>query len=180
MSSKIKKFKSIAISGPIGSGKSTLARKLADKLGWPLESSGTFFRKWHSEHNVPLAQSSKIPEELDKKIDFGYQKQMKERKGVIFESHLAGWLAKDMPGVLKVLCIGEEGVRMERASRRDGLSVEEASKEAQERSTSHQEKFKRLYEIDDRFDPKYFDLVVDTSKLDPEETLEKVLEKLEE
>lgn len=174
----IVKYKNIAISGAIGTGKSTLARNLAQKLGWPLLSSGTFFRKWHEEHGVPLSESEKIPAELDREIDFGYQKKMQNEEHIIFESHLAGWLGKDLPMVFKILCTADDKVRMERAAKRDNLTIKEAIDEAKQRSKAHQEKFKRLYGIDDQFDPEYFDLIVDTTKMTPDQVLQEVLDKI--
>ena len=172
------KFKNIAISGDIGTGKSTLARSLAGKLGWEYVHTGTFFRKWHEEHGVPLEESEKIPPELDRQIDMDYQKKMETDDHTIFESQLAGWLAKDFADVLKVLCVTDEEVRMQRAANRDGSSVEEAKNHADIRSKSLDEKFKNLYGVENRFDPNYFDLVVDTTSNSPEEVLAMVMEKL--
>ncbi len=172
------RYKNIAISGPIGSGKSTLARSLEEKLGWKLLHAGEFFRKWHEENHVPLEESEKVPEDLDKQIDLGYQKKMEEEEHMIFESHLAGWLARDIPEVLKVLCTADLQTRMNRAAAREGVSPEEALKEADQRSEAHREKFERLYGVKDRFNPEYFDLVIDSGKLSPQEALEEVLKKL--
>lgn len=171
-------FKNVAISGDIGTGKSTLVRRLAEKLGWKYLHTGEFFRKWHKEHNVPLEASEKIPEELDKEIDMGYQEKMRTEENTIFESHLAGWLAHDVPGVFKVLCTTQYEVAMERAAKRDGVSIEEAKVKAKERADSLKEKFRRLYGVEDRFDPKYFDLIIDTTNVTPDQVLEMVLEKL--
>lgn len=175
-----KKYKNIAISGPIGSGKSTLAKGVAEKLGWKLQSTGEFFRRWHKEKGIPVRESDRVPEQLDKEIDMGYQEKMKNEEGVVFESHLAGWLAKDLQETFKVLCTADLQTRVNRVAARDGASPEEALKDIDQRAEAHREKFERLYGVKDRFNPAYFDLVVDTGKLNPQEALDKVLNKLED
>lgn len=180
METKDLKYKNIVISGGIGTGKSTLARNLAKRLGWKVLSTGEYFRKWHEENGISLNESGKVPEGVDKKIDFGYQRMMRENNGIVFESHLGGWLASDIPTVFKVLCTAGLQVRMERVAARDGLNMEEAIKNADKRAEAHREKFERLYGVKDRFNPKYFNVSVDTTSLTPEEVLEQVLEKLVE
>lgn len=172
------KYLNIAISGEIGTGKSTLSRNLVKNLGWKYVNLGDFFRKWHEDNNIPLENTTKIPPELDKKIDFGFQDQMAEDSDTVFEARLAGWLAKDLPKVLKVLVVCDFNIAMERAAKREHAPFEEVIKLNQIRSNGHKEKFKKLYGVDDFLDPKYFDLVVDTSHITPEAALEEVLKKL--
>lgn len=172
------RYKNIVISGEIGTGKTTLAYNLARELGWEALSGGQFIRKWHEEHSLPLNDTMKIPEEVDREMDMSFKKRMKEDKGVIFESHLAGWLAKDFPETLKVLCIADFEVMMERVAERQGVSVEEARQEYSKRPMDLYKKFKRLYGVENNFDRRYFDLIIDTTNLTKEEVVEKVLEKL--
>lgn len=169
------RFKNIAISGDIGTGKSTLAKLLAEELGWKVVSTGDFFRQWHQENNIPVEETEKVPEEVDMKIDYGYQEMMGKENGIIFESRLGGWLAKDMPEVLKILCICEFEEAMKRVGTRDGETKDEAKIKARERSTKLVAKFKKLYDIDNFLDPKYFDVVVDSTDWTPKEVLEYVL-----
>ncbi|OGE14472.1 hypothetical protein A3F00_00550 [Candidatus Daviesbacteria bacterium RIFCSPHIGHO2_12_FULL_37_11] len=171
-------FKNIAISGDTGTGKTTLAKKLAKKLGWQHLSTGEYFRKWHGEHGIPLEKTGEIPEEVDKEIDFGYQTKMQDEEHIIFESRLSGWLSKNFPFVFRIICITDFEVAMERVSKRDRISIEEAKEKSQERSKALQEKFENLYGVKNFLDPEYFNLVVDTTNMDPLETLEFVLDAL--
>ena len=171
-------YKNIAISGDIGTGKTTLARALGEKLGWQHLSAGEYFRKWHEEHGIPLEHTGKVPPEVDKAIDFGFQEQMQTKKHIIFESRLAGWLSRDFPGVYRILCVTDFEVAMERVAKRDRISVEEAKEKSQERSKALEEKFYNLYGTNDFLDPKYFNLVVDTTNISPSETLDFVLKAL--
>ena len=170
-------YKNIVISGGIGTGKSTLARNLAKELGWEVISSGEWFRRWHKEHTIPLDQPDLVPKDIDEQLDFGLQKKMREDERIVFESHLGGWLAKDIATTFKVLCIAEWETMIARAAKRDGKSYEDEELFAKKRGVSVAEKFERLYGVKDTFDPDFFDLVVDTTTMTPAEVLSMVLEK---
>jgi len=170
-----KKYKNVVISGGIGTGKSTLARNLSKKLGWKMISSGEYIRQWHADNNIPLDQPDLIPKDIDHQLDYGLQEKMRTEEGVVFESHLGGWLAKDIDTTFKVLCTAEWDTMIDRASKRDGKSFLEEERYAKKRGDTLYAKFKKLYEVEDGFDLEYFDLVVDTTTLTPEEVLKKVL-----
>jgi cytidylate kinase len=55
----------------------------------------------------------------------------------------------------------------------------EAKKNAKLRAEALTRKFKKLYGVKNHLDPKYFDLVIDTTNKTPEQVLEIVLAKLE-
>lgn len=172
------KYKNIAISGDIGTGKTTLAKKLAEKLGWKHTNAGDYFRKWHQENNIPLNETEKIPPEKDKEMDYGFQDLMKNETSTIFESRLAGYLSKDFDDVFKILCIAEPEVAIKRAGVRDEVSLDEARENVSIRSKALKEKFKKLYGVDDYLDPKYFNLIIDSTTNSPDENLEIVLRNL--
>jgi predicted cytidylate kinase len=171
-------YKNIAISGDFSTGKSTLARNLSQKLGWNMLSGDKFIKKWFKDHDLEFGEDAKIPEEIDRELDNNFQKQMQSDEHTVFESWLAGYLAKDFPDVLKVLCITEEIVRMERGAIRDGLSLDQAKKEFKNRAKGIEDKFKKLYKIEDFLNPKYFDIVVDTTLKSPEVVMDEVLRAL--
>lgn len=171
-------FKNIAISGDIGTGKTTLAKNLARKLEWIHINAGDYFRKWHKENNIPLEESEKVPEEVDIAFDKNFQEKMRTSSNTIFESRLAGWLARDFGEVYKILVTSDSNEAMKRVAERDGISIDEAKRRARERSKSHHEKFKRLYGASDYLNPKYFNLVVDTTSVSPDHAVGQVLDKL--
>lgn len=172
------KFKNIAISGDIGTGKSTLARLLSEKLGWEYISAGNYFRDWYKSQSMDVSKVYGIPEEEDRKMEADFKKEMQEKSDTIFESRLAGWLAKDYPQTLKVLCVVDEGQAFKRVAKRDSISLEEAQRLSKQRAQDLVDKFNKLYGVSDYLDPKYFDLVIDTTNLSPDQVLDKVLEKL--
>lgn len=173
------KYKNIAISGDIGTGKSTLARLLSEKLDWEYISAGNYFREWYKSQGMDVSKVYGIPEEEDRKMEASFQKEMKEKEGVVFESRLAGWLARDYPETLKVLCTVENEEAYKRVSKRDSVSEAEAKTLSIQRSKDLVDKFNKLYNVSDFLDGKYFDLVINTTNLNPEEVLQKVLEKLD-
>lgn len=172
------KFKNIAISGDIGTGKSTLARLLSEKLGWEYVSAGNYFRDWYKAQGLDVSKVYGIPEEEDRKMEADFKKEMAEKSDVVFESRLAGWLAQDYPGTLKVLCIVDSEEAYKRVAKRDSVSVEEAEKLSKQRAKDLVDKFNKLYGVSDFVDPKYFNLVIDTTNLNPDQVLEAVLNKL--
>lgn len=171
-------YLNVAISGEIGTGKSTLSKSLVQSLGWEYQNAGDFFRNWHQEHNIPLENTTEIPPELDKEVDMGFREQMASRTHVIFESRLAGWLAKDLPAVFKILVTCDSEVATNRAAGRDIINLSQAKKNNQIRSKGLIKKFRKLYGVSDYLDPKYFDLVVDTTNITPEKALKLVMLKL--
>ena len=173
------KYKNIAISGLTGSGKSTLARNLSAKLGWKVLSTGAYIRRWHDENHVAFLSPDKIPEEVDKKIDYGYQDLMRTESGIIFESRLAGWLSKDFSETFKVLVKCDWHIAAQRISGRDGVDGERAMREGSLRERLLKEKFIRLYDAGDYLDEKNFDLVIDTAKISAEESMQLVLDKIQ-
>lgn len=172
------KFKNIAISGDTGTGKTTLAANLAKKLGWRIVNGGEFFREWHKKNNIPITETDRVPEMMDRQIDSDFQRLMQSDSKMIFETRLAGWLAKDFPEVFKVLCVADFEVGVARAGHRDKESLKQALKDAKLRGSNLRKKFKRLYGVENYLDPKFFDLVVDTTEKTPEEVLEIVLKEL--
>lgn len=172
------KYKNIAVSGEIGTGTTTLAKTLAKKIGWKYESAGEYVRRWHKENNIDVINTEMVPEELDKKLDYGFLEKIKVGEGIVYDWRIGGVLIENQPDVLKVLLTCDEEVAMDRIAGRDHESREEAVNESKHRAAEHRKKFKKLYGAEYYLDPKYFDLVIDTTNLNQEEVLESVLEKL--
>lgn len=171
-------YKNIAISGEIGTGTTTLAKALAKKINFKHLNGGVHLRSWLSEHGFDPEDPTKIPKDIDNQLDFSFQEKMGGEKGIVFESRLSGWLAKDLKDVYKILIVCDFDQRMKRVANREGISREEAEKSSVRRSKTLDEKFERLYNTTDYLDPKYFDLVIDTTNLNQDQVLESVLEKL--
>lgn len=171
-------FKNIAISGDIGTGKSTLGKLLAEKLEWEYLSGGEHIREWYKEKGIDFSQINAVPEQVDRDLEDDFKRKMEEGSGIVFESRLAGYLAKDMDGILKILCVTDFEEAVKRVAKREGKGEKQVREEMKTRAEGLREKFKRLYGVDDFLDEKYFDLVCDTTKNSAESCLEMVMEKL--
>ncbi|MBI2621431.1 MAG: cytidylate kinase family protein [Candidatus Levybacteria bacterium] len=184
-------IRNITISGRIASGTTTLANNLIKTLGWELLEGGELFGKFHEEHLDDKSELavSRRPDEVDLEYEEMIKKILKEKNHQIIQSHLAGFDAQGIPGVFKILVTCEDAngedridIRIDRLVNRKGLHVDDAKHEIREREKSNLEKWRRMYAGEDPnwvyWDPKYYDLIVNTYDHNPEESLNLVLEKI--
>jgi cytidylate kinase len=173
------KYKNITVSGKIiASGSTTLAKLLAEKLGWQFSSAGEIMRQYCQEKGWPIERYHEIPDEIDKEVDQRARERLKKENKIVHEGWLAGWLARDLSDVFRILCEAPLKIRIERFAKREGVSLAEAKKKVVFRDRTTIEKHKRLYQVKNQFNPRYFNLVVKTHKMTPEEELELVLANL--
>jgi cytidylate kinase len=182
-------IKNITISGRIGAGATTLAKKLSEELNWSLLEGGDLFEKIHKELNISQVDVLQRPDSFDLQFEEQIKKTLTQEEHQIIQSHLAGFDIQGIAGVYKILviCQNEHGedkadIRIDRLMNRDGITIEEAKHEALVREKENLEKFRKLYAHNDPnwiyWDPKYYDLVVNTYSLNREEALVFVLEKI--
>ncbi|HUD04744.1 MAG TPA: cytidylate kinase family protein [Patescibacteria group bacterium] len=182
-------IRNITISGRIGAGATTLAKKLSGVLNWPLLEGGDLFEKIHKQLNISQVDVLQRPDSFDLQFEVQIKKILTEEKQQIIQSHLAGFDIQGLAGVYKILVIcqdpqGEDkaDIRIDRLMNRDGISLQEAKHEALVREEENLEKFRKLYAHNDQswiyWNPKYYDLIVNTYSLNREEALEFVLEKI--
>ncbi|MEX2028460.1 MAG: cytidylate kinase family protein [Candidatus Curtissbacteria bacterium] len=166
-------YKSIVISGQIASGTSTTAQALAKNLSLPLHSAGDFFRKYVLEHNIPLYDKEKIPDDLDRQIDKELT-TLAQNGNVIIEAHYIGYFTRDLPQVLKVLLTCDYEIRIKRALARTHTHIE-TEDEIKKREQGLNSKFRKLYANKNYLDPKFFDLVIDTTTATTEQITDEIL-----
>jgi cytidylate kinase len=175
----------ITISGRIASGATTLAHHLAQRLGWEVLDGGKLFRSFTNDHGYAAERSDTFDLKYEEKV----KHILKTEKHHIIQSHLAGFDAQNITGVFKILVICEDesgedkpDIRIDRLANRDSFPVEQAKQEVFDREEQNLQKWRRLYIKGDKnwvyWDPKYYDLVVNTFTHNQEESLNLVFDKL--
>ena len=182
------KYSSVAISGRPGAGRSTLLRNLTlivKPLGWETFSGGDWARQFAiktGKHNAADPRHHKATDygdDVDHKIDAAMRKKLSDPAvHVAVESWIAGWNMRGLRHVLKVLLMCDDALRIDRVVNRDNISVTDAKKHLREREKANVNKWKRMYGVTDFWDPKYYDLVINTYSHGPKETLDLVLQAL--
>ncbi len=182
------KFSSIAISGPPGAGRSTLLRNLRPIVtawGWNTFSGGEWARTFaimngkHDEHDKTHHMATDYSDEIDHEIDAKMREKLSDSTAhYAIESWIAGWNMRGLPHVLKVLLQCDDSLRIDRLVNRDNLSVDEAKAHIHARQTANFTKWERMYGVTDYWDPKYYDLVINTYSTGPKETCDLVLNAL--
>jgi len=182
------KYSSIAISGRPGAGRSTLLKNLkpiVEALGWEIFSGGDWARKFAIENGKHKVDDTKhhvatdYSDDIDHQIDVAMREKLNNPDThVAVESWIAGWNMRGLPHVLKVLLMCDDALRIDRVVNRDNLSVEGAKTHLRDREDANIGKWKRMYGVTDYWDPKYYDLVINTYSHGPKETLNLVLQAL--
>jgi cytidylate kinase len=182
------KYSSVAISGRPGAGRSTLLRNLTpivQPLGWEIFSGGDWARQFaigtgkHDPKDPKHHLATDYGDEVDHQIDAAMRKKLSDpNMHVAVESWIAGWNMRGLSHVLKVLLMCDDALRIDRVFNRDTISVEEAKQHLRGREEKNLAKWKRMYGVTDFWDPKYYDLVINTYSHGPLETLDLVLQAL--
>ena len=187
-SSKPLKYSSVAISSRPGAGRSTLLRNLrpfVESLGWEVFSGGDWSRQFsikagkQNPNDPKHHKATDYGDDVDHQIDVSLREKLTNPDThVAVESWIAGWNMRGLKHVLKVLLMCDDALRIDRIVKRDNLAVKEAKKHLKEREDANLAKWKRLYGVKDFWDPKYYDLVINTYSHGPQETLNLVLQAL--
>ncbi|MDP3998922.1 MAG: hypothetical protein Q8P89_04900 [bacterium] len=184
------KYRSIAISSKIGTGKTTLAKHLETVLGWKrLEGGEIFWEPLRKKLNLAENETGLRPDDEDLKFDEALKERLRKENQLILETHLVGFDAQGISGVFKILLICEDSegndqvaIRIDRIVNRNGTTVDDAKRHLEEREKMDLEKWSRLYGGGDPnwspYNPRYFDLVINTFNHNQEETLRIALEAL--
>lgn len=172
----------IAISGQPGAGTSTIARRLAKKLGLDYFSPGKFFKK-HSKLKKQTREALDVWQTETGKSKFFHEKiddmqREKARKGnVVVCGKLSIHALKDIADKkIWIDCSLDERAR--RTAKRDGISLDEAKKSIRKREDIERKEWKRIYGFDRSTQKNMADIIIDTTNLTVEQTLNMILRKL--
>ncbi len=175
------KYRIITVSGKIAVGTTTLAKNLAHALKWKHINVGAVQRKFDRQHAIHenMQGASSRSDEHERSMEELTKNMLTNESNLIYEAWLSGFVAKNLPGIFKVLLIcSHEDLRIDRVVNREKISVEEAKKWMKQREEENSTKWKKLYGDYDFWNPKYYDLVIDTYATGPMETMGIVLDKL--
>ncbi len=177
----------VTISGRIAAGSTSLARHLSRALNWRhVEGGEVFWEAVRRRLSLESKDTKFRPDEEDEAFDNSLKKILREEKHIVLETKLAGFNAKGIDGVFKILviCENEEGedqtqIRIDRLVNREERSMADAKEEVLVREKSDLEKWRRLYAGNDKnwyyWDSKYYDLVINTYFSDQEKSLKLAL-----
>ncbi|PIY79303.1 MAG: hypothetical protein COY81_03430 [Candidatus Pacebacteria bacterium CG_4_10_14_0_8_um_filter_43_12] len=208
MSDQSTTFHNITISGLPGSGSTTLLNMLREHShlkfeGWSGFSGGEFMRSYAIEKGLFKAQkglhhsANVYSEAFDREVDMGMREKLAIETHWIIESWLSGFMAQNIPGVFKVLMkCSNTAVKVDRIVNRDTVSPDQALENMNTRYRENYAKWKKMYAKEwnnwvvvtgkakqsdpiDFWRPNLYDLVIDTYSTNQKETLDLVLDAIE-
>jgi CMP/dCMP kinase len=174
----MKKKHIITISGKPGSGKSSTADKVAELLSYTRHSSGDIVRNILKRNGMTLEEynhKATSNHDLDAKVDEELR-NLRESKDVVIDSRLGFyWLPESFKVYLDLdLDIATARIFKDAVTNSARSSVEtssgslsEVSKQVKHRMLNEQSRFKQMYGVDP-YDTNHFDLVIDTSRQNPQ------------
>lgn len=175
------KFHIVTVSGKIASGTTTLAKNLSHVLNWKYINVGDLQREFDRNHNINENKQGALSrsDEHEKSMEKMTEKMLNEESNLIYEAWLSGFVARKISRVCRVLVVcSHEDLRIDRVVNRENISVDEAKHWIKQREDENISKWKKLYGDYDFWDPKYYNMVIDTYSRGPMETLGIVLDRL--
>jgi len=175
----------ITISGIPGSGKTTAGRLLADRLGYMFYSMGDLRGRMAMERGMTIDELNKLGEQeewTDKDVD-EYQKGLGQKEDNFI---VDGWISWHfIPHSFKVLLqvdpeVGASRVfQHQRPDEEKKATLPALKRMLDKRVEESALRYKKYYGMEDAFNPKHFDLVIDTTKIDAETVAKRVSEGLQ-
>ncbi len=171
----------ITMSGLPYSGKGTLGKKLAEILIIPYFSVGDLRREYARNQGVTIERLNELAEKdpkWDRLADEYQIEWAKKQKSFLLEGRLSYHF---IPESIKLFLTvsPEEAARRalldNRNSEKKAETLEEQIIKNRERCQSDVRRYSTLYGIENCYDPKSFDIVIDSTKLSPEDVLQRAL-----
>ena len=172
----------ITISGIAGSGKSTVAKLLAKKLNCKHYSVGDFMRQIAKERGLTLLELSKQAEK-DKSIDIELDKKQielgKKEDNFVIDSRLGFHFIPNSIKVFLEVDINEAANRIlkEKREHEQYKDIQESIEKIKTRINSEDKRYEEYYDVD-YHNKNSYDIVINTTKTQPEEVAEKILKSI--
>ncbi len=168
--------RNITVSGRVASGATTLSKALAQKLGWKLINGGELYRDYARKNGIPLEKTNLSEDKYHRQLDQFIKDKLKNETQLIIESWLSGFDAQGIGGVYKIFVVcSEDSVRVDRLVNREKMTIEEAKNHLKIREEENLRKWEKLYGTRDIWNPKLYDLIIDTYTNGPQQTLDLAL-----
>ncbi len=176
----------ISITGDPGSGKSTFAESVANYTGFEKITTGNIFRKLAAEAGVSITKLNEMAEaqrDLDAKVDDYLVSLNDKTTPMVLDSRMAWHFIKD---TFKVRLTVDPDEAVKRIFSDDSAeefrekfaSLDEAMEEVEKRRLSEIRRYQKLYGVNIGND-KNFDLVINTSHITKDETIDIFIEAFE-
>ncbi|PIN86945.1 cytidylate kinase [Candidatus Woesearchaeota archaeon CG10_big_fil_rev_8_21_14_0_10_44_13] len=172
----------ITISGRPGSGKSVVGKEVAKRLNLKYYCVGDFQREIAKKRGISLAELGKL-EEKDRSIDIEVDNMQKElgRKGddMLIDSRIGFHF---IPRSIRVFLDVDPDVGAMRifSQKRDDEKFSDLLKtkeEIKKRIDSERRRYKKYYNID-HYDLESYDMIIDTTRLDPEQVADEIVKEI--
>ena len=170
----------VLICGKRCTGKTTLFWDLQKRMNWPIFSASQYLRDYIYRNGLSNNRGDieKHHENLSHEIDERITNLFESGESVVVEARAYGEIKKPFSGVLKVLLIADDVCRYKRASNREGVAYPRAAKRVEKKDEEFMSRAGKVLGFYDFYDEKYYDLVIDTTNLTPEQVVDKVIEGL--
>ena len=168
----------ITISGDPGSGTTTIGQLLSKELNIKMVYVGAIFRELAGLYDMTLSEFGKYAEnnpDIDHELDTR-QVEIAKKGNVILEGRLSGWMMKKSKiRAFKVLLTADLDTRVSRVMGRENKSFEQVKEEILKREACEHERYTDFYDANYQ-DQSYYDLIIDTSELTPDEIVKKIID----
>lgn len=174
----------ISISGDLGSGKTTVSFLIADRLGYRRYSTGDIQRQLAAEKNMTTLEFNKLSETkdyIDKLIDNTTAEMAKSEESLVFDSRMAWFFVPNSFSVRLIInsVVGAERIMgAGRGEIEEYNDIEDALQKVNERKESEKNRFSIKYGVN-LLEFQNYDLVIDTSFVNPEEVTGLILDSFE-
>lgn len=170
----------VTIYGIGGTGTSTLCKSIANKYDIYYGYTGQIFRDIANSLGLSIYEFENLQKEkpeYDKKVDEEVKQFGIDNDNFIFEGRLAWYF---IPDSIKIKLECSERERGRRIAEREGISIDDAMKKTKDREEGLVHRYKLVYP-NLNYPPcnSQFDFILDTSNLDTNQVLEKVVEFLD-
>lgn len=171
------KATTITVGGLPGTGTSTLSKLLEAELRVPYHYAGAIFREEAKRRGLTLAEFGALCQKdpaIDEALD-DRQIGLLRRGNLILEGRLSGWLAhRHKIPAFKIWVACEPAERIRRIVLRDGGDPDTQQKLTESREASEADRYLRYYGAD-LTDLSRYDLVLDSTRLTPEQLAAKAV-----